>query len=146
MQYLPTSSTGSQTKINIFMVLIQIIKIDTQSITIRLFRKIEWIDHRLGLMNGSQSIYIREADQNSIWSPEIIFGSDMILENKEEGDFFMKNSKDGSGVLLSKTLMLSTTFKCDMAFQNFPFDKHICNVEVSMIFIFRLLRVFYFTC
>ena len=128
------------------MVLIQIIKIDTQSITIRLFRKIEWIDHRLGLMNGSQSIYIREADQNSIWSPEIIFGSDMILENKEEGDFFMKNSIDGSAVLLSKTLMLSTTFKCDMDFQNFPFDKHICNVEVSMIFIFRLLRVFHFTC
>ena len=60
MQYLPSSTTGSsQTKINILMVLIQIIKIDTQSITMRLFRKIDWTDHRLELMTGSQSIYIR---------------------------------------------------------------------------------------
>ena len=134
MQYLPSSP--SQTKINIVMTLIQIIKIDTESITIRLFRKIDWEDHRLELMSGSQSIYIRESDQKLIWSPEIVFGPDMVLEHKEDGDFILKDNNDGSGVSLTKKLRLSTTFKCDMDFQNFPFDKHVCNIEV----------VYYFSC
>ena len=30
-----------------------------------------------------------------------------------------------------KRFDLSTMIKCDMDFQKFPFDKHICNLEVS---------------
>ena len=30
-----------------------------------------------------------------------------------------------------KKFYLSTTIKCDMDFQNFPFDEHVCNLEVS---------------
>ena len=30
-----------------------------------------------------------------------------------------------------KTFYLVTTVKCDMGFQDFPFDDHVCEIEVS---------------
>ena len=41
-------------------------------------------------------------------------------------------SRDWCERNLTKTFSLLTTVKCKMDFQNFPFDKHTCNIEVSI--------------
>ena len=69
-------------------------------------------------------------DEKQFWSPQIKIGNNMVWKNKEEQEFgLMKN------FLLTKLgikkFYLSTTVKCDMDFQTFPFDRHVCNLEVS---------------
>ena len=41
--------------------------------------------------------------------------------------------KIDSMLLGFKTFQLSVTVKCEMDFQEFPFDEHVCNLEVSSI-------------
>ena len=109
---------------------VQIIKIDLHAITISMYLDVDWNDDRLSIINGSQSIYLGSADQKILWAPEIVIGTNMVSRTIEKENFILK--KDNiKGALACKRFILSTTVKCEMDFKKFPFDKHVCNLEVG---------------
>ena len=115
----------------------QVIQIDTHSITVSMKIEIEWWEDRLDL-NALEDriIYLSMEDKKEIWSPQIGIANNMVSEtrNSEEVGFFKKWGVENYLTLYltgKKTFKLSTTVKCDMVFQNFPFDDHVCEIEVS---------------
>ena len=111
---------------------VQIIRIDLHAITISMYLDVDWNDDRLSIINGSQSIYLSYADQKMLWAPEIVIGTNMVSRTMEQENFILKKDPFKDGALACKRFILSTTVKCEMDFQKFPFDKHICNLEVGL--------------
>ena len=118
----------------------QVIQIDTHTITVSMTMKTEWWEYRLevdataGPSDSSQIIYLSEEDHKEIWSPKIVIGSNMVSEKRNRVEFgFKKNFKSSYPFQNVATMKfyLSTTVTCDMDFQEFPFDKHFCEIEVS---------------
>ena len=84
LQYPPNFP---HTEVN-FNLHIQVIKIDANSITVRLVPNINWREHRLELITGSQSIHLTEIEQNRIWSPKL-FVNDVISFDVEYEEFVL---------------------------------------------------------
>ena len=118
----------------------QVIQIDTHTITVSMTMKTEWWEYRLevdakaGPSDSSQIIYLSEEDHKEIWSPKIVIGSNMVSEKRSGVEFgFRKEYQEEYPYQNLATLKfyLGTTVTCDMDFQEFPFDKHFCEIEVS---------------
>ena len=112
---------------NIEMSNVQIITIEKQTISISMYLRIEWTDWRVKMNPLSQSIYLSQKDQKRLWSPQILIGTNMVSQNKDE-EFVLTQ---GDPPKATKIFILNTVVKCEMEFQNFPFDKHVCKLEVS---------------
>ena len=69
---------------NIEMSNVQIITIEKQTITISMYLKVDWKDNRVKINPSSQSIYLSQLDQKRLWSPQIVIGTNMVSQNKEE--------------------------------------------------------------
>ena len=115
---------------NIEMSNVQIITIEKQTISISMYLRIEWTDWRVKMNPLSQSIYLSQKDQKRLWSPQILIGTNMVSQNKDE-EFVLTQ---GDSPKATKIFILNTVVKCEMEFQNFPFDKHVCKLEVSTLF------------
>ena len=91
---------------------------------------VRWIDFRLRLYikSGGSKQKPLNGDKR-IWSPEIVIGTNMVSQVKN-GEVSV--AKDSGGILASKDLILNTQVKCEMDYQTFPFDKHICYLEVNL--------------
>ena len=78
-------------------------------------------------------INLSKEDQINIWSPEIVTVNNIVSQEKEREEFgLMKTKLDYPkqyGAL--KKFYMRTKMKCDMDFHYFPFDQHVCNLEVS---------------
>ena len=85
-----------------------------------------------------EAIYLSTSEEKEIWSPQIVVGSNMVSQDRE-GEEIALTIKCGKieclrkkgGVIGSKNVQLTAKVRCEMDFQTFPFDKHICNIEVS---------------
>ena len=111
---------------------VEIINIGMHTMRISMSLNITWEDHRLLVIPGSRFIYLSAKDQKKIWSPRIAIVTNIMSQKKEEEEFIVKNNTGSA--LASKIFILNTLVKCEMEFQNFPFDQHTCNLEVCRSF------------
>ena len=86
---------------------------------------VRWKDSRMRLYRNWLSL---NGDKR-IWSPEIVIWSPMVSQ-VNNGEVYV--TQDSGGILVSKDLSLNTQVKCEMDYQTFPFDKHICYLEVNL--------------
>ena len=142
----------NKTEIDIDM-FAEIIEFDVklQQFTIRMGFIINWTEKRLLLKNSSFVNGWINVPLNTIWSPQIDIQSvevsekrtteliDVTTDSQSEiitWDFSRKiYGNDITYFVQSSTVQmkfsLTTTVKCNFDFQMFPFDSHICKLEVS---------------
>ena len=144
IQWWPTSDREDlRTELSVDIRNFQVIQIDTSMDTITMGMKmtIEWPEYRIDLNDSgqvynlkSQIMYLDMEEQKRIWSPRIVIGNNMVSKEKigEVFGFYRKfdmtNFFQYVGI---NTFYLSTIVKCDMDLQDFPFDDHVCQLEVS---------------
>ena len=150
---LAPNKPPNKTKIDLEMFAVEIIEFDVklQQFTIRMGLRINWSENRLKLLSSSLVDGWMTVPSNTIWSPKIDIQSVEVSEkrtqelievrtdslsvvsqwdfrSKEWGNcmhYFMQSSS------AKLKFSLTTTVKCSMNFQMFPFDSHICKLEVS---------------
>ena len=152
MQYYDNSEINWDFKTELLIEIsnFQVIQIDTHTITVSMTMRTEWWEYRLELDTtaapAEQIIYLSEEDHKIIWSPQIIIGSNMVSEKRNGVEFgFRKEYKQEYPYKNVATMKfyLGTTVTCDLDFQEFPFDKHFCEIEVSNYFLFFLVYSFF---
>ena len=81
-------------------------------------------------MIGVTRALLSKDDQKQVWSPKYVIGTNMMSETKKAEEmtvsFWYKT-------FIMHFYYLSTTVRCELNFETFPFDNHTCNIEVSMI-------------
>ena len=97
-----------------------------------MYLKVDWKYWRAKINPSSEAIYLSQMDQKRLWSPQIVIGTNLVSQNKEEE--FVLTHVYGEPPKATKNIILNAVVKCEMEFQNFPFDKHVCKLEVSNLF------------
>ena len=126
-----------KTEIEIILTKVEIIEIADHTISLNMDVIIDWLDFRLILntYGGLEKIYLSEEEQKQIWSPQILIASNVKSENMKGIQLgFSENIYAFASlpeIIARKKFHLSATIKCNLDFQNFPFDEHICYLEVS---------------
>ena len=139
---LPPFNKVIRNKIDVKISNAQVIEIDahTLTITVSMDLAIIWDDHRLQLATEKafEVVYLSANDEKEIWSPQIVVGSNMVAQDRQGEEIALTRRcrkieclKKG-GITGTKNVQLTTKIRCEMDFQTFPFDKHICNLEVSI--------------
>ena len=152
----PPNSPPNKTKIDIEMSAVEIIDFDVkmQQFTIRVDLEINWSETRLLLANSSLVNGWLKTSNYHAWSPQIDIQSVVIsvswikkhkievkMDYQSEASkwcqygcdlidliyFFVQSSS------VKMTFSLTTTVKCSMDFDMFPFDSHICKLVVSSV-------------
>lgn len=126
-------SPKRKTKLRINIANLQVIQIESHAITLSMDTVMYWYENRLVLnVPKFQTAFIRPEEEGKIWSPEIHIANNKMFENKEREEFgFTKFYKERDSVTGMKKFYLYTKLTCVMDFENFPFDKQVCNLEVS---------------
>ena len=142
----------NKTEIDIEIFAVQIIDFDVklEQFTIRLGLKINWTDKRILLKNSSLVNGWMDIPLNTIWSPQIDIQSIEVSDKKRTMELIQMDSQSeiitwdfdsdsehhwtiyfvqSSSARIE--FSLTTTVKCSMNFRMFPFDSHICKLEVS---------------
>lgn len=130
---------------------IQVIEIDVHSLTISMYLTTSWGESRLKLFtrNDEEKIFLNRNDQKLLWSPQINIATNMASQKIEGDDFFVNKVKGPvrrdfiPPTHVSKNVFLTTRVKCEMEFYAFPFDKHICTLEVKYEYFFEIYLSFY---
>ena len=98
-----------------------------------------WLENRLKINTQGvplQAIFLSKEDQKQIWSPKIVIKNNVMSISKE-GELFglwikeELGSRYGGLLVAWDSYSLSTTMKCEMDSQTFPFDKHVCKIVVN---------------
>ena len=112
---------------------LQVIEIESHAISLSMEIFVAWYENRLILnVPLMQTIFLIKEAQGKIWSPKLLIANNKMLENKEREEFgFTKFNDYEAGGWGTKTFYLYTKVRCAMEFENFPFDKHVCILEVS---------------
>ena len=140
---------SNKTKIDIEMSAVEIINFDVklQQFTIRMGLKINWSEKRLLLINSS--LVNGWVEVYGAWFPQIDIRSVVVLESRKKKpiEVSMDSKSEVSKWIwdyltsyylvqsfsAKMTFSLTTTIKCSMDFEMFPFDSHICKLEVSSL-------------
>ena len=123
------------TKIQIEMSNIEVIEINIGTLKVNMDFVVIWNEYRLREWMNPPRLYMQRVvfgmeDREMIWSPGFVFGSRMVSQKKiDEKQGVVRGVKGGNWGF--KTFQLSVMVKCVMDFQKFPFDEHVCNLEVS---------------
>ena len=140
-KYLESSS---QTKINIEMSKFQIITIKEESVTLSMYFEVEWVDQRLQPLNlyhvnsesvlNSWAFVLKEEEYEKIWMPSIGYGTELISKDRKIDHVFARinNRNYTSGARMEKGIDVTAEVVCQMDFQNYPFDNHVCSIEVRI--------------
>ena len=128
-------------KIKIEMSNVEVIEINIGTIKVNVDLEITWNEYRLREWINPPQPYpqvsvLSKEDRDIIWSPEFVFTSGMVSANKidvAQGYYRFSEKEFNKGI---KSFLLSAMVKCEMDFQKFPFDEHVCNLEVSSIVLF----------
>ena len=142
IQYPPTMKWSdlsrdwccTPTILNFIIGSVEVVEIDVDALTIYMNLRITWKDQRPVLMTWTpnEKVYLGMDEEKEIWSPMIGIWSNKMSENKQGKEFSLKKSSNSTtnGAEGFQRFYLTTKVKCAMDFQTFPFDKHICNLEV----------------
>ena len=142
---------SSQTSINIEISKFQIKRIKEDSVVISLDYKVNWVDQRLQVLQFQYfkdvPFSLDETHQKSIWIPHLKMGTEMISLDKivdyvraEIRGNFKPNSHIGvgnggwltRGARVEKSISVTTEVTCELDFKRFPFDHHVCSIEVRI--------------
>ena len=111
---------------------LQIIEIDVSKISLSMNMDIRWFEPRVHLATPpGTTIYLRAKDEMNIWSPEIVTVNNIVSQEKEREEFGIKETHYYMFPVAVKKFYMITTMKCDMDFHYYPFDQHVCILEVS---------------
>ena len=145
---LTAPNRPNKTEINVEIFDVEIIdfNVKMQEFTIRMGLKISWSEKRLKLVNTS--LVNGWVKAPLAWSPQIDIRSVAVSEsrNKELIEVKMDSQSEVSkwnwydkyinylvqSFSAKMKFSLTTTVKCSMNFDMFPFDSHICKLEVSL--------------
>ena len=134
----------SQTKINIEMSKFQIITIKEESVTLSMYFEVEWVDQRLQPLNlynvnsesvlNSWAFVLKEEEYEKIWIPSIGYGTELISKDRKVDHVFARinNRNYTGGARMEKGIDVTVEVVCQMDFQNYPFDHHVCSIEVRI--------------
>ena len=137
LQYPPNHP---QTEVNFTLHQIQVIEIDSNIITIGLAPHINWREHRLELITGFQSIYLTKIDLKRIWFPHLFVHDMMSFDVKHDEYILSKNEAIGNVLVIDNFKWFITKVKCEMDFLDFPFDEHLCIIEVRFYAVIYLKK------
>ena len=124
-----------ENNISIVISHIQVTEIAAKSchMTIIFDLEVKWNDSRILLVKDKVPIFLANEDQNQIWSPRFRIGKNLVSHNKQMDDeLILRQYKNRTSA--SKKSYLSATFKCEIVFYNFPFNKNLCRLEVRKYF------------
>ena len=103
-------------------------------------------DEEFGLTNmGYSATELIENNNNfGLSIPEYIqkYGNNIDASSFFDVNEVMEDVQNGA----RKNFYISTTIKCNMNFQYFPFDEHICNLEVSKKSTYPMYLNTHFNC
>ena len=150
-KYIEEELLSSQTSINIEISKFQIKRINEGSVDMSLNYKVNWVDQRLQVLQFQYfkdvPFSLDETKQKSIWIPHLKMGTEMISLDKIvdyvraeiRGNFTPKSHIGvGSGEWLTrgarieKSISVTTEVTCELDFKRFPFDHHVCSIEVRI--------------
>ena len=134
--FIQSQPAGKDAKvhISIYMFNIQVIEIDAHTLTVSMFLKTSWQEYRLKLFTTTdgEKIFLSTDEQKEMWLPEIFIATVSInIQGEEFSVSKIMGRMDPPATLASKNIFLTTRVKCEMEFHDFPFDKHVCNLEVK---------------
>ena len=135
------SESPSQTKVNIEIFDFQIITIKEDSFTMSMNFKVDWIDQRL------QPVYfyvtkftkwaydLKESEQDRIWMPSIGYRTELISIDQKTNHVSARrnNVSFTSGARIAKGSFVTAEVVCELDFQKYPFDDHLCSIEVRIL-------------
>ena len=113
---------------------LQVNEITTHTLTIRMKVEVLWLDNRPKVdktFADSARIYLNPEEEKMIWSPQLVIGRNVVKSTKEGEEVGVIKFSYKSNHMF-KNFYITTTVTCNMEFQAFPFDKHICHLEVSL--------------
>ena len=129
---------GPETQLNINITNLQVIEIESYAISLSMNFIVYWKEHRVILnVPPLTTAFIKRKDHGRVWSPNFLIANNKMLENKEQEEFGFITWKNGK-IIGFKKFYLYTKVRCAMDFENFPFDKHACILEVSKTLFFKL--------
>ena len=133
----------SQTNINIEISDFQLIRINEDSIRMSLYWKVEWVDQRLQVLQFQLTpahkgpdypFILQESEQESIWIPPLKLTS--IISKGEDVDYVEAGPRIlgnfTSGAWVAQSNYVDAEVECDLDFKTFPFDHHVCRIEVRI--------------
>ena len=136
IKYRPTKKEINL--IDISMSKIEVIDIDVNTLTISMHLSITWKDNRFLLFRNTTNLekfYLSKDEQKGIWSPQIVVGTKKLFKNELQLEFGVyKIFPKGKAISVSNKVDLTTKVKCQLDFQLFPFDTHLCKLEVNFHF------------
>ena len=127
----------SQTNIIAVMTDVEIIRINEHGLIIGLELEVEWFDNRLKIWHkygklANEPFKLRKGEFHQVedlfWVPDLKYGKGNVLDHKKLTE--MKLSKK-NGTLVSQIFHLTISLKCELDFTDFPFDDHLCKLEVK---------------
>ena len=113
---------------------VQVISIGIDTVTIDMNFEAAWFDYRLKDWNYPPKeywtwIWLGKEFRNLIWFPDII-SKNVVSEKVKNNQFLLLRLVNNPIPLIISKFHLSITVNCEMDFQTYPFDKHVCNLEV----------------
>ena len=150
-KHLKNIQSLSQTRINIELSQFQVQSINEDSIGMSFFFKVNWVDQRLQVLQFKRSkdypFTLDESQQKNIWIPRLELKTEMISNEKKvdhvtagiRGNFTPNSPIDvgpegwvTSGAWVKQEISLTIEVACDLNFKRFPFDQHVCSIEVRV--------------
>ena len=145
----PNRSPPNKTEIDIEMFDVEIIDFDVkmQQFTLRMGLKIIWPEKRLKLVKSSRSLVNGWMAVSGIWVPQLDIRSVVVSESRKlerldvamdsQSEVSKWNWKDKDYFMVDSSFskmkfFLTTTVKCSMSFEMFPFDSHGCKIKVCI--------------
>ena len=112
---------------------VEVVEIGLHTLTISMYLSIVWMDHRFQMFRNKSNLemfYLSKDEQKKIWSPQIVIGTKKLSQNEQGLEFGVFKEPSWVNPMVTKNVDLTTQVKCELDFQLFPFDKHLCKLEV----------------
>ena len=114
---------------------VHVIGIATSTVTIGMTLETSWFDYRFKIWNWTPKeyttwIYLSKEFKNLFWFPQIDVANNMVSKKEQDEKLLLIRWNNDSIPVVIRKFYLTTTINCEMIFATFPFDKHICNLEV----------------
>ena len=141
----PIMQWSHQKPIDIKMSNVEVVEIDMlrHTFTISMYLSIKWMELRIQLFRHStiygkddwEKFYLTKGEQKEVWSPQIVMATNKVRQNDQGWEFGVSNLRRHMMPWVYKDMDLNsnTEIKCEMSFRTFPFDKHVCILEVRNI-------------
>ena len=155
---MPPSKSAEAFDIHMFININQILKLDLQENTyeVKFYLQMVWRDRRVkfnNLLNNRKMKFLSVEDAKKLWSPQVLFrnhrnpdetdskgnslmSATLLSKQHLNHDNTLLNRNfvyDGKDVILALDKEYAPELLCKYELGNFPFDQHVCYIEISFI-------------